>query len=74
MKYKRMLKDVLRVTYGMYPAQAKEAIRNSTISEALNAFPDVLMHDSVENTARIVYLKYFSNNGIRPNKRFTSKE
>lgn len=59
LRYKKMLRDELKVSYGMKHAQAKRAIRNSTISEALNAFPDVLMHDSIEDTARIVYLQYF---------------
>jgi len=59
LQYKKMLRDELKVSYGMKHTQAKNAIRESTISEALDAFPDVLMHDSIEDTARIVYLQYF---------------
>lgn len=59
MKYKKMLRDELKVSYGMKHSQAKKAIRESTINDALNAFPEVLMHDSVEDTARIVYLQNF---------------
>ena len=60
LKYKKMLKDELKVSYGMKNAQAKRAIRKSTISKALDAFPDVLMHDSIEDTARTVYLQHFN--------------
>lgn len=60
MHYKKMVRDVLKVTYGMKHGQAKNAIRQSTINEALNAYPEIQMHDSVEDTARIVYLQYFN--------------
>lgn len=60
MRYKKMLRDVLKVTYGMTHGQAKEAIRKSTIRKVLDKYPQIQMHDSVEDAARIVYMQSFS--------------
>ncbi len=60
MRYKKMLRDVLKVTYGMTHMQAKSAVRKSTVNVALKVYPEILMHDAVEDTARIVYLQYFN--------------
>lgn len=61
MKYKKMLRDVLKVTYGMTHGQAKEAIRKSTISKVLDKYPKIQMHDSIEDTARLVYMQSFTD-------------
>lgn len=61
MRYKKMLRDVLKVTYGMTHGQARNAIRRSTINEALNAYPDIQLHDSIEDTARLVYMQSFTD-------------
>lgn len=61
MRYKKMLRDVLKVTYGMTHGQAKKAIRKSTVNGALNKYAEIQLHDSAEDTARIVYMQSFTN-------------
>lgn len=60
-RYMKMIRDVLKVTYGMTNGQAKKAIRKSTVNGTLNKYPEIQLHDSVEDTARIVYMQNFTN-------------
>lgn len=56
-EYKEAVRQYLVKTYSIDELTAQRMIRDSYLSEALQLFPDIVLHDSVEYWGERVYME-----------------